>query len=125
MALCRCAPAQYWPKIEKGAAGGPTCGSKCPPVPPPPKHKQAGAKVRCKQMQRDPRLQVVISFARHLTTLTQCGRWRLSQVPEAAWLLRQLLEYAYTGPKPTKGLAVKVTECPGCMPSSFVALCGA
>ncbi len=54
-----------------------------------------------------------------------CGRWRLSQVPEAAWLLRQLLEYAYTGPKPTKGLAVKVTECPGCMPSSFVALCGA
>ena len=34
----------------------------------------------------------------------------LSQVPEAAWLLRQLLEYAYTGPKPTKGLAVKVTE---------------
>ena len=40
-------------------------------------------------------------------------------------LLHQLLEYAYTGPKPTKGLAVKVTECPGCMPSSFVALCGA
>lgn len=121
MALCRCAPAQYWPKIEKGAAGGPTCGSKCPPVPPPPKHKQPGAKVRCKQMRRDLRLKRSVAW--HLMTLTR--RWRLSQVPEAAWLLRQLLEYAYTGPKPTKGLAVKVTECPGCMPSSFVALCGA
>ena len=60
-----------------------------------------------------------------LNDADSCGRWRLSQVPEAAWLLRQLLEYAYSGPKPTKGLAVKVTECPGCMPSSFVALCGA
>ena len=49
----------------------------------------------------------------------------LAQVPEAAWLLHQLLEYAYTGPKPSKGLQVKVTECHDCVPSKFVALCGA
>ena len=48
-----------------------------------------------------------------------------TQVPEAAWLLHQLLEYAYSGPKPSKGMQVKVTECPGCVPSTFVSLCGA
>lgn len=46
-------------------------------------------------------------------------------VPEAAWLLHRLLEYGYTSPQPRKTLALKVTECPGCMPSSFTALCGA
>lgn len=44
-------------------------------------------------------------------------------VPEAAWLLHRVLEHAYTSPVPTKTLQVKVMECRGCIPDSFVALC--
>lgn len=49
----------------------------------------------------------------------------VASVPESAWLLHRLLEYAYTAPKPSKKLTVKTTVCEGCLPPSFVALCGA
>jgi hypothetical protein len=44
--------------------------------------------------------------------------------PEAAYLLKGLLSHAASSPMPTASVTVKVTECLGCIPSSFVALCG-
>lgn len=43
--------------------------------------------------------------------------------PEAAWLLHRLLEHAYSKPRPSKILQVRVTECQGCLPSVNVNLC--
>ena len=44
-------------------------------------------------------------------------------VPEAAWMLHTLLQYAYTEPHPSKKLWVRVTECPGCFPSTNINVC--
>ena len=43
--------------------------------------------------------------------------------PDAAWLLHRLLDYAASAPQANKSLVLKVTECQGCVPSRFVALC--
>jgi hypothetical protein len=53
------------------------------------------------------------------TTKTHSG----AAVPEAAWLLHRVLEYAHTALVPSKTLRVKMMECRGCFPDSFVALC--
>ena len=45
--------------------------------------------------------------------------------PEAAWMLHKLLQYAYSNPRPTKTLKVRITQCPGCLPSQNVNLCPA
>ena len=44
-------------------------------------------------------------------------------VPEAAWLLHTLLQYAYTAPQPAKKLTLRVTACPGCFPAVNVNIC--
>lgn len=46
------------------------------------------------------------------------------QVPEAAWMLHQLLEYAFTEPKPAKHLEARITDCVGCVPNMTWTLCG-
>jgi len=45
--------------------------------------------------------------------------------PEAAWLLHSMLQYAYTAPKPSAKMHLKITECPGCLPPQNVNLCPA
>ena len=44
--------------------------------------------------------------------------------PESAWLTHRLLEHAFSRPKPSKQLHVKIFDCPGCLPPKFVSLCG-
>lgn len=46
-----------------------------------------------------------------------------AKVPEAAWMLRQLVEYVASAPQPTKELAVRVTKCPGCFPPVNINIC--
>jgi len=46
-------------------------------------------------------------------------------VPEAAWVLHRLLEYAFAGPTPSKSMTARVTHCPGCLPEVNVNLCPA
>jgi hypothetical protein len=90
-----CANATEW--LQMKAIWGDACGSLCPATSPPlpPSLPPANA--------------------------THSG----ADVPEAAWLLHRLLEYAATSPVPAKTLELKRTECRGCFPDSFVTLCAA
>ena len=90
-----CANATEWLRMK--AIWGDACGSLCPATSPPlpPSPPPANA--------------------------THSG----ADVPEAAWLLHRLLEYATTSPVPAKTLELKRTECRGCFPDSFVTLCAA
>lgn len=57
--------------------------------------------------------------ARRLASVKSTG----SKVPEAAWFLHKLLQYAYSEPKPTATLEAKITKCEGCTPSATWTLC--
>jgi len=57
--------------------------------------------------------------SRRLASVKSTG----AQVPEAAWFLHKLLQYAYSEPKPTKTLEAKITKCEGCVPSATWTLC--
>ena len=46
-------------------------------------------------------------------------------MPEGAWLLHRLLEYAYSAPQPTARMHLRVTKCPGCYPDTNVNICPA
>ena len=46
-------------------------------------------------------------------------------MPEGAWLLHRLLEYAYSAPQPTARMHLRVTKCPGCDPDTNVNICPA
>merc|ERR1712224_1012169 len=39
------------------------------------------------------------------------------QFPEKDWLLYQVMQYAFTGPKPAKFMEAKVSQCPDCTPA--------
>lgn len=58
----------------------------------------------------------IIAAGLNLLVNTFTKQKSVIKVPEAAWILHKLLDYAFTSPKPSKTLEAKITKCPGCLP---------